>query len=358
VLNHADALSPTGVRECYDDLVRLLRSDGIAEPDVVVTSARTGYGVPQLRQKVSSAVASHTAAVQRLSADVVSTARTLRECVADAEPAVGPAVSARLVDALSRAAGVPVVLAAVEQDYIRESAGHTGWVFTRWSRAFSPEPLKRLRLDKVETRDGIPVGEADIRAVLGRSSIPPSTPAARADVDLATREVGAGASAGLRKRWALAARNAATPKETDLHDALDRAVVGTPLRARAPLWWEVVDVLQWLLALAAVTGLVWYVAMNVAGWLKFSVSDVPRWGAVPYPFLLLAGGLGGGLLLTAVARVLSRAGAKRRRAMIDGRLRESIAAVAESHVVEPVAQVLARHRVVREHLDIAARDTR
>jgi hypothetical protein len=213
-------------------------------------------------------------------------------------------------------------------------------------------------LDKVETRDGIPIGEADIRAVLGRSSIPPSTPAARADVDLATREVGSAAAAGLKKRWALAARNAATPIVTDLHDALDRAVFSTPLRARAPLWWRVVDVIQWLLALAATAGLVWYVALTAAGWLRFTVPDVPRWGAVPYPFLLLAGGLLGGLLVTAAARVLSRAGAKRRRALIDRRLRESIAAVAESQVIEPVAQVLARHRVVREQLDLAGRASR
>ena len=353
VLNHADALTPAGLRQCHDDLVRLLRADGLADPEVIVTSARTGYGVPQLRQRISAVVAGHTAAEDRLRADVGAAAAALRASVADTEPEFGDPTSARLVDALSRAAGVPVVLKALEQDYIRESVGHTGWVFTRWSRAFSPEPLKRLRLDRVETRDGIPVGETDIRAVLGRSSIPPPSPAARADVDLATREVGRSAAQGLPKLWARAVAEAAQPAGADLHDELDRAIVGTPLRAPAPRWWQVFDVMQWLVAAVAVAGLLWYLVLAVAGWLQFALPEVSRWGIVPYPFVMLGGGLLAGLLLTAAARVFSRAGARRRRALVEGRLRTAIAAVAERRVIDPVARVLARHRLAREQLDLA-----
>ena len=353
VLNHGDAVSPDGLRQCQEHLVRLLQADGLADPEVIVTSARTGYGVPVLRQRISAAVTGHSAAEDRLRADVGAAAAALRASVGDAEPAFGEPASARLVEALSRAAGVPVVLAALEQDYIRESVGHTGWVFTRWSRAFSPEPLKRLRLDRVETRDGIPVGETDIRAVLGRSSIPPPSPAARADVDLATREVGRSAAQGLPKLWAQAVTRAAHPSDADLHDELDRAIVSTPLRAPAPRWWKVVDIAQWLFALAAAVGLLWYVALAVAGWLQLVLPAVPRWGAVPYPFVMLVGGLAGGLLLTAAARAFSRTGARRRRVLVEGRLRAAIGAVAERHVVDPVARVLARHRLVREQLDVA-----
>ena len=38
VLNHADALTPAGLRQCHDDLVRLLRADGLADPEVIVLS--------------------------------------------------------------------------------------------------------------------------------------------------------------------------------------------------------------------------------------------------------------------------------------------------------------------------------
>jgi hypothetical protein len=68
---------------------------------------------------------------------------------------------------------------------------------------------------------------------------------------------------------------------------------------------------------------------------------------------MLGGGLLAGLLLTAAARVFSRAGARRRRALVEGRLRTAIAAVAERRVIDPVARVLARHRLAREQLDLA-----
>ncbi len=355
VLNHADSLSQAGLSQCRDDLVRLLHADGLSDPTVLVTSARTGQGVTELRERIQAAVSAHTATVQRLGADLTDAVELVERGVAATEPDVGAPVGARLVDALSKAAGVPVVLKAVEEDYIRESAGHTGWVFTRWSKVFSPEPLKRLRLDRVETRDGIPVGEADIRAVLGRSSIPPPTPAARAEVELALGRLADEAAGGLPRRWAQAVHDAAQPRSADLQDALDRAIVGTPLRARAPLWWRVVDVLQWVFALAVLAGLLWYVGIVVAQWLKFLVPDPPRWGPVPYPFLLLATGLVGGLLLTSLARVFARIGARRRRALIGQRLSEAIGGVSTSRVIEPVAAVLARHRAVREHLAAARR---
>ena len=66
---------------------------------------------------------------------------------------------------------------------------------------------------------------ADVRAVLGRSSLPPATPAARSSVELATRDLGDRAGAALPQRWADAVAAAATPPGDDLGDALDRAVM-------------------------------------------------------------------------------------------------------------------------------------
>lgn len=350
VLNHSDSLSPAGLKDCYEDLVRLLERDGLTNPDVLVTSARSGYGVATLRQRVAAAVAARTAAVDRLSADLSAAATGLQSGVALDEPEIDEQAGAHLVSALARAAGVPVVLKAVEQDFLREAVEHTGWVFTRWSRAFSPEPLRRLHLERVETRDGVPVGEADIRAVLGRSSIPPPTPAARAEVDLATTELGVIASRGLPTRWAQAVRDVASPSQADMHDALDAAVVSTPLRGPRPFWWTLFAGLQWLCALAVLVGFLWYAAALVSGGFGWSLPRPQTWGILPYPVVLLVGGLLAGMALAALSRALARVGARRRRALIAGRLDAAITDVAERHVIEPVAQVLARHRVVREHL--------
>jgi hypothetical protein len=111
--------------------------------------------------------------------------------------------------------------------------------------------------------------------------------------------------------------------------------------------------LQWVFGLAAVVGLVWLVVLGVIGWLKLPEIDTPKVGAVPLPTLLLVGGLVLGWLGAWLARALARVGARRRRAMVGTRLRGAIAKVATEQLVEPVRDVLDRHRETRESLETA-----
>lgn len=360
VLNQSDRLTPDGVRQVTQDLVRLGERDGIKGLQVIATSARTGAGVDDLRLRLATAVAGQEAARQRLAADITAVAGRLRAGVADNEPALGDPAEAELVDALSRAAGIPIVVNAVERDYRQEAWARTGWPFTRWARALRPDPLKRLRLGKGEkdSRDAgtqlLPgVSAAEVRSALGRSSLPPPTPAARSAVELATRRVGERAGQGLPIPWAEAAADAATPPGPELADTLDQAIINTPLRARDPLWWTVFGYAQWLFAAATVVGLVWLLVLGVVGWLRLPEIETPRLGPLPYPFLLLAGGLLFGVLLAAVARALARVGARRRAELIQRRLRESVSRVASEHIVAPVREVLRRHAAAREQLDRA-----
>lgn len=360
VLNQSDRLTPNGVRQVTQDLVRLGERDGIKGLQVIATSARTGAGVDDLRLRLATAVAGQEAARQRLAADITAVAGRLRAGVADTEPALGDPAEAELVDALSRAAGIPIVVNAVERDYRQEAWARTGWPFTRWARALRPDPLKRLRLgkDEKDSRDAgtqlLPgVSAAEVRSALGRSSLPPPTPAARSAVELATRRVGERAGQGLPIPWAEAAADAATPPGPELADTLDQAIINTPLRARDPLWWTVFGYAQWLFAAATVVGLVWLLVLGVVGWLRLPEIETPRLGPLPYPFLLLAGGLLFGVLLAAVARALARVGARRRAELIQRRLRESVSRVASEHIVAPVREVLRRHAAAREQLDRA-----
>ena len=350
VLNQADLLDDAAVAACLADLRRLLEDDGVPMAQVLATSARSGAGLPVLRQRLANAVAGHAAGRQRLSADLAAAARRLRAGVADTEPQLATA-DGRLVAALARAAGVPVVLQAVEDDYRRESLARTGWVFTRWGRKIKPDPLGRLRLKSSVLTE---VDVSDVRAVLGRSSIPAPSPAARSAVRLATRELIDQASAGLPVPWALAVADVAEPEEDRLDQVLDRAVVGTSLRARSPRWWPVLGVLQWVLGVAAVLGLVWLVALGVLGWLQLP-PVAPALGPLSYPFLLLVGGLLLGIGLAELSRAATRRGAVRRRALIAGRLDEAIGRVADEGLVAPVREVLDRHRDVRSNLEQAVR---
>lgn len=344
VLNQADRLRGDGVARVTADLARLLERDGIPGSKVIATSTRTGEGIDALGERLHVAVAAADASRHRLGLDLADSARRLARSVGEREVEVDRLGSGELVDALARAAGVPTVVAAVERDYLMQSAARTGWPLTRWVQGLRAAPLKRLRLDRAEAG----ITDADVRAVLGRSSIPPPTRSARAAVDLAARRLGEHAGQGLPTRWADAVADAAAPYDERLADELDQSVLRTSLRGRDPLWWGLLGALQLLLAAAAVVGLLWLVVIAVAGWLQ--LPDLPTYDIGPFatPFVLLVGGLLGGLLVAGLGRVIARAGARRRGAAADKRLREAIREVADRVVVEPVRAVLARHRRARE----------
>ncbi|MEX1908365.1 50S ribosome-binding GTPase [Janibacter sp. Y6] len=344
VLNQADRLRGDGVARVTADLARLLERDGIPGSKVIATSTRTGEGIDALGERLHVAVAAADASRHRLGLDLADSARRLAPSVGEREVEVDRLGSGELVDALARAAGVPTVVAAVERDYLMQSAARTGWPLTRWVQGLRAAPLKRLRLDRAEAG----ITDADVRAVLGRSSIPPPTRSARAAVDLAARRLGEHAGQGLPTRWADAVADAAAPYDERLADELDQSVLRTSLRGRDPLWWGLLGALQLLLAAAAVVGLLWLVVIAVAGWLQ--LPDLPTYDIGPFatPFVLLVGGLIGGLLVAGLGRVMARAGARRRGAAADKRLREAIREVADRVVVEPVRAVLARHRRARE----------
>lgn len=349
VLNQVDRLPPGGREQVTADLARLLERDGLATQDVIGTSTVSGEGIEELRSHLERAVEHADAVRHRLAADLRTAAERLGESVADTDATVSDRAREELVDALCRSAGVPTVLDAVSRDYRLESWARAGWPFTRWVRAFRPAPLKRLRLDR-DDEASPDITEQDVRAVLGRSSIPPPAPAARAAVDLASRRIGTSAGEGLPTRWADAVADAARPCDHDLADHLDQAVLSTSLRARKPLWWPVFGALQVLLALAAVVGLVWLVVIAAAGWLQLPPIPTVDVGPFATPFLLLVGGVLAGLLLAALARWLARIGARRRAATIERRLRTSIGRVADERVVGPVQQVLAEHADTRADL--------
>jgi GTP-binding protein EngB required for normal cell division len=358
VLNQADRLTPEALAACRADLVRLLGLDGVAEPELVATSAiagTEGTGIDDLRHRIAAVVAERSASARRLDSDLRSAATVLRSGVADSEPSLEGFADTALVDALSRAAGIPVILGAVERDYRRESAILTGWPLTRWARALRPAPLKRLGLGKDVAGRPSGIGLSDVRSVLGRSSLPPATPAARSAVALAARELGDRAGRELPQPWTDEVTDAAIPPGGDLTDALDQAVVGTSLRTRDPVWWAIFGLLQWVFAAVAGVGLIWLVVLMVLGWLQLPTGDTPTLGPLPDPFLLFAGGLFVGFLLSLLTRTLARVGGRRRKARIASRLRKAVAQVAQDRLVAPVRDVLDRHRMTREHLEAARR---
>lgn len=354
VLNQIDRLTPEQAQACANDLRQLMQRDGLTDAQVIMTSAVTSAGLADLAAELARVVQTRNAAEQRLLGDLRGHAQQLRGQLGETEPELGPQTHPALVDALSKAAGVPVVVQAVERDYKQHALRETGWPFTRWTTRLRAAPLKRLGLESVVSDDADNAqSRSDARALLGRSSLPPATPAARAAVEVTTRRLADEATAGLPPSWADAVHQAATPDDRSMVDALDRAVLSTPLQTRKPMWWTVFNILQWACAAVAVAGLLWLVVLGVLSWAQIKI-DAPKWGLLPIPLLMLVVGIILGLLLAALARWLAGRAARRRAEAVDRELRTAVSGVAADHVIAPVEGVLAAHRATRTALDIAA----
>ncbi len=347
-LNHIDEV-PVGQRDAMvADVERLLGEHGLGSVPVVAISAKHGDGISELKKLVAERVAAKKATSARLMADVASIATRLAAANGSADPQpVGRARRSELVSAFADAAGVPVVVDAVESATRVRARRATGWPVTTWLSRLRPDPLKRLHLD-LGSRGKELTGRA-------RASLPAPTPVQRARVDTAVRTVSDDVTSGLPHSWSSAVRRASVSRFADLNDALDAAVAGADLGVgRTPLWWQLVRVLQWLLLTCAVVGGVWLAALAVMGYLQLPEPTTPDTRGIPVPTLLLLGGIAAGLLLAAVSRVLVRWSARSRARAADRRIRAAMAEVADRLVLEPIDAEVAAYRTTRDGLAVAA----
>jgi GTP-binding protein EngB required for normal cell division len=349
VLNHIDTVPEDRRQAMVDDVRRLLAADGLAAIPVLAISARHGTGIAELRAEIAARASAKKMTRARLEADLKAAAgrldaasgsgrtRTLTEARVDA-----------LEDALAEAAGVPVVVDAVERSTRMRAGRATGWPVTSWLSRLKPDPLKRLHLNLGPEGKQL-TGRA-------RTSAPKATLVQRARVDSEVRSLVDDVSSGLAKPWAEAVRRVSVSRLHDLEDRLDAALAATDLGAsRVPVWAGAVRFLQWVLILTALVGAGWLGALAVMGYLRVPQPGTPDVGAVPLPTLLLVGGVVLGLLLALVCRFLVAATARRRARVADRRLRDAVREVSEELVIEPVEIELKAYTTVRTGLDQALR---
>jgi hypothetical protein len=351
VLNQADRLPPAELPRVLGDLRRLLDADGLEGVPLLPTVAVDPAGLDGLRAELERTVAERQAALRRLAGDVDAVVAGLDPLVGPEPPRTRPGdASAReLTTALAGAAGVPTVAEAVEGAYRHRAVGSTGWPLVRGWRKLRPDPLRRLHLP-----GGGP--DAPAESLVAATSVPDPTAAQRSALNLAIRAVADRSAADLPAPWPAAVIAAARSRLTDLPDALDHAVAATDLgMGRRPTWWRVVGALQWLVTLAALGGLAWLVLGYALRILGLPALDYPELGEVPWPTVLLLGGLLAGLLVAALTRPVIRWAARRARRRAEQRLLTSVGSVGEKHVLNPVWAVLARYGEAREALREAAR---
>ncbi|MCY7396211.1 MAG: 50S ribosome-binding GTPase [Nocardioides sp.] len=342
VLNHIDTVPPDRREAMLGDVRRLLELDGLHDVPVIGLSARHGTGVDALQAEIARRVTAKKMTRRRLEADVRGVALRMKDACGDAKArSLSAGRVETMQDALADSAGVPTVVAAVERSTRMRANQATGWPVVSWLSRLKPDPLKRLHLD---------LGSAGTTLTgRARTSMPEASPVQRARVDSEVRALADDASAGLARPWADAVRRASVSRLPDLGDRLDAVLGGTDLGAdRIPAWAGVVRVLQWLLILAAVVGLVWTGLLAFSGSLGAEVT--PEYAGIDLPLLMLIGGVGLGVLLGLLCRVLVSLTARKRAASAERRLRRGVTEVSQELVVAPIDQELAAYALVRNAL--------
>jgi GTP-binding protein EngB required for normal cell division len=379
-LNQADRLTPDETAALLADLTRLVAEDGLAGARVLAVSAKTGQGMDELRGLLAKAAEKREAATARLAADERAVAqRIVDECGTPPPSRQGGQARGDLVAALELAAGVPTVVDAVRASARRDARAATGWPLTRWVGRLRRDPLRRLGLRSEDREHRAPSGRED----LVRTSLPTAKPAVRSAAASAVRRYVEEVTRGVADPWVLAARSRGQAGINKLPDALDQAVAATRVEAsRRPAWWSLVNVVQWFLMAVVAAGLLWLFVLFGFAYLQLPplptpVLTLPTWSGggvvfpgapsqgagdglgvdpfrIPWPTLMVLGGLALGLLLALVCRVFGGLGARRRAMGARRRLRQSVGVVADRLVRTPVDEELAQLASCRTAATVAA----
>ena len=356
-LNQVDRLDPESRDAVLSDLRRILDREGLGTVSVIPVSARTGQGVETLAHAVASVASSRLASARSLVAHARRAASELGERTGlittplglgapTPDPAARQAPQVRQsLDALRLAAaslaGVDVVSQAVEGSDRHRAHTRVGWFWLRWIGHLRRDPLRALHLGtgrppaprsaEAEQSDG-----ATGSGVIDLTSLPPAGPAATGRLRSSAHVYAVAACSALPGDLAAQAVLRSDERAERLAAPLELAVAQVDYGTwKRPVWWGLANMLQWVTALAALIGGLWLVAIHVLEDYLLLVSiDVPRWGAVPWPTILLLGGLLTGLVLAGLGTLLARLQARRHSRRIIERLRRATDEVVNAELIE------------------------
>lgn len=339
VLNQIDRIEYAERDRALRDVREILAREGLPDVPVIGLSAKRGDGVDDLKRELSQRIRAKVSAKERLSQDVAAVAGAVAQVGGRSEvPGITDVDRQALDLALLDSVGAPQVVQAVEASTRRTASRHVGWPPLRWISRFRKDPLADLGLDADGTL-----------ASLSRSVRPSVGHVQRAQAESAVREITQKAAVGLERPWRDAIRDASVRGGTDvvqeLDDAVDRIDLGL---SRPAAWWRAVDVLQWLAFVALVVGVGWTVFELVGGVSSLETPDPPVVAGFSLPLLLLLGGAAVGIVLAVVSRAAVRVEARRRAARTEAALRDVVAEVAQTRVVDPIEAELARYETFRQ----------
>lgn len=343
-LNQADRLSAEELELLRKDLRRLLTAEGLGDTPAIATSAvDLPAGLGELRAGLVDAVGRRQATLRRLAGDLDLVVEDLADLVGPeaGEHTADDSVVGELSEGLVAVIGVQALSEAAASSYQRRAVAAMEWPPLAW--------LRRLRTEQLPVLAG---GGGVVTAANNTDA----SVAQRVTAGLAARAVATRVSRGLPFPWPDAIAAASRSRLYQLPDALTEAITEAAPEVRlerTPTWWRAVGVGQWVLAAAALIGLVWLAISWILAVVALPMTH-PTVGPVSLPVLLLMGGLLLGALVAALVRPTAAWAARAVGVRTEERLRRVITSVGEEHVVTPVRRVLRAYAEARDALYAAA----
>ncbi|QGU03748.1 GTPase [Corynebacterium comes] len=343
VLNKSDRLSETDRKVVGRSLEQLLKDDGLQKVSVITTSARTRFGIDELRSAIARIAAAHSAQTARIEADIATVTapwagqKGLKEVPSSAKEWMD--------DLLSDAAGSDRLADITAAAYRKRLGQKTGWLLTSWLLRLRPDPLKRLGLREEADKTGV-----------HRSSMPTLDASSRAVANRGVRGYAAEVSAGLPDRWTSAVVDRTESIIDTLPEELDRAAARTELPAQPSRAWGVFTVVQWLALLAALVGVAWYLLAAFLPGVLYPLMDdiIPDVEGWPIPTLLILGGLLLGITLgmfTAVHGLAIGSAVKWRTRRA---LRREVSEISAETVEQPLLEIRGQYSQFLDAIRLAA----
>jgi GTP-binding protein EngB required for normal cell division len=345
VLNQADLLSAGQIEDCVTDLRRLLDSEGLHDVQILVTSAKTGAGVEELRKLLIEAVTARRAATARISADVDKVVAKFEPygvtepAAADGSPEPGdlrqehlrPGTAPELAADFATAAGVSAIRDALRSARELRALDYVGWPVS-WlaERLTSRDPVRKVRLGKLwDELRGVTAGPAG---------------AQQAEVDNALTRVADENIPPLPSPWSRTVRAAVRSRATEVPAAIGEQIgAALPGGAVVERWWRLIGMVQGLLLGCVLVGIAWLAALITLG-VAHVGSGIPKlfsdaW-LLPWAALMVIGGmLGGWLTARACTRAVSKSAEGATEEVADD-IRRRLEGVASELVLAPAESEL------------------
>ena len=353
VLNQSDLLTASQIEDCVQDLRRLLDSEGLHDAQILVTSAKTGDGIEELRKLLVNTVSARKATVARIAADVDMLVSQFEPYGAvegadsDSPDETLPAGTTRdLVTAFAAAAGVGGIGDALRSARELRALDYVGWPVS-WlvERLSSRDPIRKIRLGKIwADLRGVTAGPAGMQ---------------QAEIDNALTQVADERVPALPKPWSRTVRTAVRSRAEDIPAAVG-AEIGAALPADAAVdrWWRTIGVVQGLLLGCVLVGVAWCVALVILGLAGVGSPGMPKLFTSSWYLLWGAGlvvfGLVGGWLTARICTRAVSAAANRETDLLRRDIDERLAGVARELVLAPAELELAELDRFRDELRIAA----